>query len=150
MATKTRKKTVAKSAAVEKNLATAMERLATACADGDAAVAVRSKDAKKQLAEVRKLMKRRASLLKRKKSAAARAKKSPSADTRKALRQVTKDLAATTKSLRKARATRAVTATELKALKAAQRRANNYKKAIDKIDKALSAPKKRRRAAAKK
>lgn len=140
-----KKKKIAKSAAVEKNLATAMDKLATACTEGDAAVASRAKDSKKLLSQVRRLSKRKATLQRKKQTAKRKVDKDPSADTRRNLREVTKDLAATTKELAKARAAKAANALELSALKAAHKRANAYQKAISKIDKQLSKPRKTRR-----
>ena len=131
------KRPIAKSAAVEKNLETSMAKL-------DAAVATRARDAKKFTANTKRLAKRKAALSKRKGVAARRAKRTPSGETRKALRTVVKDLTVTTKELTKARATKAANALELASLKAAQRRANAYAKAIAQVDRALNKKSKRR------
>ena len=132
------KKAVAKSSFVEKNLQTALEKLAVATAAVDNAVTVRSRDAKKSAAVVKRLSKRKATLTKRKRLAAARVKKASSAETRGALRTVTKELATTTKELTKARAAKAANAEELKALRAAQRRTKGYNKGIAQTDRALN------------
>ena len=58
-------------------------------------------------------------------------------DTRAALRTVTKDLASTVKELTKTRATKSANATELSALRAAQRRAKGYSKGVAQTDRAL-------------
>jgi len=55
------------------------------------------------------------------------------------------ELAATRKALAKTRAAKAINSPELAALKAAQRQANAYSKAIAQADKALNKPKKKRR-----
>ena len=140
-----KKRTIAKSASVEKNVATALERLNAACSDGDKAVAVRSKTSKKLSAESRRLNKRRGTLLRRKKAAAIKAKATPSVETRKALREAVRELAATRKALAKTRAAKAINSPELAALKAPQRQANAYGKAITQADKVLNKPRKKRR-----
>jgi hypothetical protein len=131
------RRAIAKSDFVEKNLATALERLAVAAAAGERAVAVRGKDGKKLAITVKRLAKKRASLVKRKKSASTRARKSPSGDTRKALRAVVRELAGTSKLLVKAKAVKAANATEFAALRSASRRASGYQRAIAQIDRAL-------------
>jgi len=146
----TKKKPIAKSASVEKNIAVALERLDAACTEGDKAVAARSKIAKKLNAESRRLNKKRATLVKRSKVAAVKAKADPSAANRKALREAVTELAATRKALVKTRAAKAVNSPELKALKAAQRQANAYGKAIVQADKVLNKPAKKRRTRARK
>ena len=146
----TKKRPIAKSASVEKNIDVALERLDAACTEGDKAVAARSKIAKKLNAESRRLNKKRATLVKRSKVAAVKAKADPSAATRKALREAVTELAATRKALAKTRAAKAVNTPELAALKVAQRQANAYGKAIAQADKVLNKPKKKRKKRAKK
>ena len=146
----TKKKPIAKSASVEKNIAVALERLDAACTEGDKAVAARSKIAKKLNAESRRLNKKRATLVKRSKVAAVKAKADPSAANRKALREAVTELAATRKALAKTRAAKAVNSPELAGLKFAQRQANAYGKAIVLADKVLNKPKKKRKKRAKK
>ena len=146
----TKKRPIAKSASVEKNIDVALERLDAACTEGDKAVAARSKIAKKLNAESRRLNKKRATLVKRSKVAAVKAKADPSAATRKALREAVTELAATRKALAKTRAAKAVNTPELAALKVAQRQANAYGKAIVLADKVLNKPKKKRKKRAKK
>jgi len=143
------RKTIAKSASVEKNLATAAEKLSQASSDSEKAVAVRSRMGKQLASELRRLNKRRGVLLRRKQKAAQKAKAEPSRENVQAARAAEKDLVATRKALAKARAARAVNAPELAALKAAQRQAKAYQQAIEKADKVLNKPKKRRRAAKK-
>lgn len=138
------KRTIAKSAAVTKNIETALASLGTACVAGDSAVARRGKDGKSLAATTKRLSRKRAILAKRKRLSAKRAKAAPSGETRKALRAVTKELATTKTQLVKARAVQGVNAVELAALKAAQRRASAYAKAIAQAEKSLNKPTKRR------
>ena len=132
------KRTIAKSAAVTKNIETALASLGTACAAGNSAVAKRSKDGKSFATATKRLSRKRAILTKRKRLSAKRAKSSPSGETRKALRAVIKELASTKTKLAKARTVQGVNAVELAALKAAQRRANAYAKAIAQAEKSLT------------
>lgn len=133
-----KKKTIAKSAAVTKSIETALASLGTACAAGDGAVAKRSKDAKSLATATKRLSRKRAILIKRKRISAKRAKASPSGETRRAVRAVIKELATTKKLLGKARTAKGINAVELAALKAAQRRATAYAKAIAHAEKSLA------------
>jgi hypothetical protein len=139
------KRTIAKSAAVTKNIETALAALGAACTAGDSAVAKRGKDGKSLAAATKRLSRKRAVLAKRKRISAKRAKASPSGETRRALRSVIKELATTKKQLVKARTVQGINAVELTALKAAQRRATAYAKAIAQAEKSLVKPAKRRR-----
>lgn len=131
------KRAIAKSAAVTKNIEAALTSLGIACAAGDNAVARRGKDGKSLAAATKRLSKKRATLAKRKKLSAKRARATPSGETRRALRAVIKELATTKKQLAKARTEKGINAVELAALKAAQRRATAYAKAISQADKTL-------------
>jgi hypothetical protein len=131
-------RTIAKSAAVTKSIEAALASLGTACDAGDRAVATRSKDAKSLAAATKRLSRKRAILIKRKRISAKRAKATPSGETKKALRAVLKELATTKTQLGKARAAKGANAVELAALKAAQRQATAYAKAIAQADKSLS------------
>ncbi|MEZ4649189.1 MAG: hypothetical protein R3E97_10485 [Candidatus Eisenbacteria bacterium] len=141
----TRKRSIAKPAAVEQRIVAAMDNLEAAWVAGEGAVAARSKDAKALTTTVKRLSKRHATLNKRKRTAAARVKKAPSADTRAALRTVTRDLATTKRELDKARTAKAANAEQLTALKDTFRRANAYYTAIEKAQAQLEKPKRRRR-----
>jgi uncharacterized protein YcfJ len=132
------KRTIAKSAAVTKNIETALAALGAACVAGDSAVAKRGKDAKGLATTTKRLSKKSAILAKRKRLSAKRAKATPSGETRKALRSVIKELAATKSQLVKARAAKDENAVELAALKAAQRRATAYAKAIAQAEASLA------------
>jgi prophage DNA circulation protein len=132
------KRTIAKSAAVTKSIEAALASLGTACVAGDSAVAKRGKDGKSLAAATKRLSKKRAVLAKRKVLSAKRAKASPSGETRKALRAVIKELATTKSQLLKARTAKGINAVELSALKAAQRRASAYAKAIAQAERSLA------------
>jgi hypothetical protein len=138
-----KKRAIAKSAAVTKNIETALASLGTACVAGDSAVAKRSKDAKGLGTATKRLSRKRAILLKRKKLSAKRAKATPSGETRRALRAVIKELATTKTQLGKARTAKGINAVELAALKVAQRRATAYAKAIAHAEKSLNKSTKR-------
>jgi len=131
------RKSIAKSDFVQRNLEAGLEKLAVASAAGDRAVAVRGKDAKKLGATVKRLAKRKASALRRKKTAAKRARKSPSGETRRALKAAVRELATVNTQLGKARTVKAANAVEYAALRLAQRRATGYQRAIAQIDRAL-------------
>ncbi len=139
------KKPIVKSAAVEKLLASAIEKLTEAQSKSEKAVAARTKDAKKFATAVKRLAKRKATLTKRKKAATKRAEKNSSADNRKALRTVIKDLATATRELAKARKIKAANSAELTPLKAVQKRLNAYTKGIAQANKVLNKPKKKPR-----
>lgn len=132
------------SAVIRKNLEAALERLGAISADADAAVATRSKAAKKSLAEVKRMNKRRGVLLRKKKTASNRAKKAPSRETKSALRAVERELVVTRKALVKARAVKAANADELAGAKASQRQLNAYNKATAAADRALNRSRKKR------
>ena len=140
-----KKRAIAKSAGVTKNLETALEALGAACVAGDRAVATRSKDAKSLAATTKRLSKKRRVLAKRKRTSAKRAKAAPSGETRRAVRAVVRELATTKIRLVKARVAKGANAVELAALKAAQRRASAYAKAIVQAEAVLNKPAKRRR-----
>ena len=131
------KRSIAKTAAVTKNIEAALASLEAACAAGDSAVARRGKDGKGLAAATKRLSKKSASLTKRKRLSAKRARKSPSGETRKALRSVIKELATTRTQLGKARAAKDANAVELATMKDASRRATAYAKAIAQADRSL-------------
>ena len=136
------KRAIAKSAAVTKNIDTALATLGAALAASDGAVAKRSKDGKGLAATTKRLSKKRTVLTKRKKVSAKRAKTAPSGESRKALKAVVKELASTKVQLTKAKAEKSANAAELAALKIAQRRASAYGKAIAQAEKSLNKPSK--------
>jgi hypothetical protein len=142
---KARKKSILKSTVLNKRVDTAVTSLAGAAAECNQAVDVLGKDVKKLTAEAKRLGKKRAVLAKRKKAATKKVKSSPGADTRKALNAVVKELAVVSKQAPKARAAKATAAAELSGLKSAAKRLNAYVKNMDKVNKDLSKPAKKRR-----
>jgi hypothetical protein len=148
---KATKKRIASSASIDKKIGTAVETLQAVYGDVTKAVVTRSAAAKKLTRETRSLSKKRATLVKRKRTATNRVRKTPSAETRKALRTVTAELNAVSKVLPKSREQKAANAQELASLKASLKRASAYLKEIAKADKVLNKPRKkvrRRRTAA--
>ncbi len=142
---KSKKATVMKSAALEKLVSGSMNNLQVACDDGAKAVATRSSEAKKLLAESKRISKKRAILIRRRKTTALKLKKVADAATRKALRDVEKELTAIKKMAEKVRINKTSLAEELKALKENQKRAATYLNVIEKADKILNKPKKKKR-----
>lgn len=142
---KTRKKTVARSANIDKSISTALENLASACVNGKNAIDARTKVNKKLASVLKRLNKKRATLVTRKKAAAEKVRKSASVETRKDLKTASNNLAAVTKEAAKTRTQKRPIAEELAALKAGQRNAAAYVKAIDAANRQLNKPKKKSR-----
>lgn len=142
---KSRKKAIARSAAIDKSINTALENLTAASVNGKIAIDARASVNKKLAAGLKSLGKKRATLTKRKKSSTAMAKKSPSAETRKSLRTVTSELAAVIKEAARTRAQKSPIAAELAALKAGQRNSVAYVRAIDAANRVLNKPKKKKK-----
>jgi len=134
-----------KSAALEKLVSSSMNNLQVASDDGAKAIATRSGEAKKLLAESKRISKKRAILTKRKKTTSLKLKKVADAATRKILRDVEKELAAIKKMAEKVRISKTSLAEELKGLKENQKRAATYLNVIEKADKILNKPKKKKR-----
>ena len=146
---KTAKKSIIKAGALDKIINSSTEALDKACNAASKAVAKKAAEAKKLTAEVKRHSKKKATLSKRKKTASTRQKKNPNAENRKAVTAVIKEIKSTGSALDKARASKAVTSTELSALKSAEKRLSAYTKAIAAADKVLNKPKKRRKKAAR-
>ena len=123
----------------------ATESLASAANDGRNAGDALSKDRKKLVADSKRLTKKRVVLTKKKTAASKRLKNTPNAENRKAVSSVTKELATVKKDGEKARAAAAANAEELKAVKASLKQAAAYVSVIEKADKILNKPKKKRR-----
>lgn len=139
------KKSVAKSASVEKVIGNAMTALAAANSDGEKAVATLSKIAKKLTTEGKRLSKKRATLTKRKKATTTKVKKDGSADAKKLLKATIKELNAVKKDAAKSLAAKTANNAELKGLKVSAKRTKAYLAVIAKADKVLNKPKKKRR-----
>ena len=88
-----RKKTIAKSASIEKTLDTSVNKLFDAFESANKAIKLRSAESKKMLASSRRLKKRRLTLLNKKKRAVAAEKKNSTVETRKAVRMLKTELA---------------------------------------------------------
>ena len=138
------------SSALEKTIVGAVANISNACAIGDAAIAVRMKDAKKLLAEGKSFAKKKAVLSKRLKAAKVKATKNPGADTKKALKVVEKDLATISKDADKSTATKATNTEQLAELKLYVKRMKAYLKSVTAIDKDMPKPVKKEKKVAKK
>lgn len=145
MATKSTKKPLIKSNSLEKTIASSVEGINSAFAAGTNAVTLLSKEAQKFANESKRLNKKRALLAKRKTNAAVRAKKTPTPDTRKALKVAETELAAVTKELNKVKPLKVTTDVELKALRDCLKRASAYNRGIQSADKILNKPVKKRK-----
>lgn len=144
---KAKKKSVVKSAAVDKAIMAAIESLNAASEASAVAVATRAKDAKNFTAEGKRLAKKKAALAKRKKTAAVKLKKDGTAAARKSLKDSEKELAVVTKDGAKNRVEKSVNAEELTGLKLGLKKVSAYLKVIEKSDKVLNKPKKKKRKA---
>ena len=141
-----KKKPLIKSSMAKSKLETAVSVLSAACEEGNKAIIARAKDGKKNALLVSRLSKRRTALVKRKSAAAARLKKDASADNRKALNAVNKDIKSVSSELKKAKSVKDANNLELSGLRATLKSANAYMKAIAAADRVLNRPKKKRRA----
>ena len=141
-----KKKPLIKSSMAKSKLETAVSVLSAACEEGNKAIIARAKDGKKNASLVSRLSKRRTALVKRKSAAAARLKKDASADNRKALNAVNKDIKSVSSELKKAKSVKDANNLELSGLRATLKSANAYMKAIAAADRVLNRPKKKRRA----
>jgi hypothetical protein len=137
-------KKIATSSSLAKKIQIATENLLTAKKDGEAAASSLEKDRKKLLAENKRLTKRRAVLSRKKKAAANRLKKTPNVENRKEANSISKELTAVNKAGVKARAARSANAEELKSVRTSLKQASTYIAVIEKADKQLNKPKKKR------
>jgi len=144
------KKSLISSNAVEKTTEASLINLAKVCNDAAAAIATKTKDTKKLAVEIKRFSKKRATLAKRKKSAATKLKKDKIAANRQALKEVEKELSQVDKDLNKLKPAKAAISEELAALKASYKRVSAYVSVIDKADKILNKPAKKRKKAKKK
>lgn len=150
MAKAVKKSIIISSVAVEKTTDTSLSNLDKVCKDAAAAVETKTKEAKKLAIEIKRLSKKRAALMKRKKTAAAKLKKDAGAENRKVLKAVEKDIAQTAKELNKLKPAKVSVSEELVALKAGCKRVTAYVSAIEKTDKILNKPIKKRKKVKKK
>jgi len=138
-------KPVVKATALDKTINASVEALTKASSAADVAVAKKAAEAKKMLAEIRRHLKKKATLTKRNKTASEKLKKDASAVNKKAVAAVVKDLKVTNAALTKVRTSKAAVLAELASLKLASKRLNAYTKAIAAADKVLNKPAKKRR-----
>lgn len=139
------KKPVIKSTALVKVADTSLANLEAAASNGNKALALATKTAKKLSAEAKRLSKKRISLIKRRKSAAAKAVKDPVAANKNALKAIDKELAAVRKDAAKNKVVKTNNFEELSGLRVSCRRLTAYNKAIAAADRVLNKPKKKTR-----
>lgn len=140
---KAKKKAIATSAAMAKTLESALGGLASICESGGKAVDTRAKDAKKLAASSKRLGKKRMMLNKRKSTATARLKKDATADNRKALSAVVKELGMVTRELAKVKKVKDANNAELSGLRTSLKRATAYMKGVTSADRVLNKPKRK-------
>lgn len=138
-------KPVVKAAALDETINASTESLTKACDNAEIAVTKKTAEAKKLLTEVKRHLKKKATLTKRSKTVAAKLKKDTNAANKKSVAAVAKESKATKAALDKTRASKAVVLTELASLKSASKRLTAYTKAIAAADKVLNKPAKKRR-----
>ncbi len=139
----TKKKPLTKNSVIANSIESAVYNLEVSLEKADKAVTARSSESKKLLNESRRLRKRRATLMGKKKRAIAADKKNSTGDSRKAVRTITSELAATRKVLDKATTIRQAVLEELSGLKASQKILSAYVKGIYAADRAIARSKKK-------
>lgn len=142
---KAKKKALIKGGALEKLVDSAVDNMKSALASGSAAIDVHSKEVKSLNTLSARLRKKRAALLKRKKATSSKLKKSPNAESRKLLRDVERELVSVRKELGKTTSAKEAAAGELSVLKSNFKKVSLYSKGIEKADKALNKPAKKKK-----
>lgn len=144
---KTKNKAPIKGGVLEKLVDSAVDNMKLALASGSVAIEVLGKEVKSLNTLSARLRKKRATLLKRKKTTSVKLKKTPNAELRKLLRDVERELVSVRKDLEKAASAKETAAGELSVLKSSFKKASLYSKGIEKADKTLNKParKKKRR-----
>lgn len=142
---KAKNKALIKGGALEKLVDSAVDNMKTALASGSAAIDARSKEVKSLNNLSARLRKKRAALLKRKKATSSKLKKSPNAESRKLLRDVERELISVRKDLGKTTSAKEAAAGELSVLKSNFKKASLYSRGIEKADKVLSKPAKKKK-----
>ena len=138
-----KKNSIAKAVMVAKSLENALVNLEAAFESGTKAAAERAQNGSQFAKAVERLSKKRAMLLKRKMLAAARVKKEASADNKKALLAVTKELNTVTTELGKAKIVKNANNAELSDLRGSLKRITAYRKGIASADRVINKPKKK-------
>ena len=146
----TKRNTAVKGAAIGNRVDSAIANITKASNDAGKALKVRRSESKKLIVLVNQLNKKRAALAKRAQTAVERWRKSRSAEHRKALAVIQKELVAIRKLLVKSRAQRGAVATELAVVKSVNRKVAAYADAIGKAEKVLNKPKKQQKKRRKK
>jgi len=141
---KVKAKKLVKSSSIVSSIQGAIISLASAKIDAKNSVDSLTIDRKKLLAENKRLTKKRTVLSKKKTMASKRLKKAPGSDTRKTLSVVSKELESVRKAGEKAKAVYAANNQELNLLKSSFKQASSYMASIEKADKVLNKPKKKR------
>lgn len=142
---KAKKKAPIKGGALEKMVDSAVDNMKLALASGSTAINARSKEVKSLNTLSTRLRKKRATLLKRKKATSMKLKKAPNAEARKLLRDVERELVSVRKDLAKTTSEKETAAGELSVLKSSFKKASLYSKGIQKADKALNKPAKKKK-----
>jgi len=142
---KAKKKAVVKSAAIAKTLDSALAGLNSICDSGTKALDASAGEAKKLAVLSKRLSKKRMTLSKRKKTATARLKKDATADNRKALSAVVKELGMVTREIAKVKKVKDANNAELSGLRETVKRATAYMKGVTAADKVLNKPKRKTR-----
>ena len=145
MATKKTSTRIAKSSALVKVTTDSVERLTAAMSDSAKAMQAKNAESKKLLTQNKRLIKKCGALVKKKAIAKRRLKANPNVANRKALSSVGKELDVTTKALAKSRSLKSTVNEELNDLKTAHKRITAYVKALEKTEKALNKPAKKKR-----
>lgn len=130
---------------MDKLIQSAVGNMEVALGSGVDAINVLDKEVKSLNTQAARLRKKRVILLKRKKATTGKLKKSPSAELRKLLRDVERELASTRKELTKVTSVKDAAAGELGALKGNFKKVSAYAKAIEKADKVLNKPAKKKK-----
>jgi hypothetical protein len=143
MAARKSKVVVVKSAPLIKSVDASVAKLSEVMKSAKAGIAGRTKDSGKQLAEIRKLKKKRTTLANKKNRLVAGNKKKPVTGYAKQLAALKKEIAGIDKLKTKATTVRQANLSELAALRALLKRTSDYNKGIANTDKILNKPKKR-------
>jgi len=141
----TKKNPVTKNSVIAKSIESSVYNLEDALDKANKAVTAGSTESKKLLNETRRLRKRRTTQMGKKKRAIAADKRNSTVDSRKAVRTITSELAATSKVLLKATASRQAILEELSGLKESQKMLSGYVKGISAADRVIARSKKKRR-----
>lgn len=133
----TKKKQVSRNSVIANAINNSVYKLEVALEAVNNAVSARSDESKKLLIETRRLRKRRVTQMNKKKRAIATDKKNSTVESRKAVRTITSELAATSKAQVKTTAARQAVLEELSGLKQSQKTVNAYVKGIYAADRAI-------------